>query len=168
MLLGGAGKKYSASKKEIYLRAAAEDALNRMAAAALEDGVTLVASSAYRSYDYQVQVYNRIVAEMGADAADRESSRPGFSQHQSGLACDFGSITDEFADTKAGRWMTGNAARFGWSLSFPDGYESVTGYRWESWHYSYVGIQLALFIDEYFAGIQQYALQFIWQWEGNT
>jgi D-alanyl-D-alanine carboxypeptidase len=167
VLLGGNSKKYIASKKDIYLRAAAEDALNRMGAAAAGEGITLVASSAYRSYDYQVEVYNRIVKEMGAEAADRESSRPGFSQHQTGLACDFGSITDEFAQTKAGKWLTQNAARFGWSLSFPDGYEGVTGYRWESWHYRYVGVPLASFIDEYFGGIQQYALQFIWEWDGS-
>ncbi|MDR1024224.1 MAG: D-alanyl-D-alanine carboxypeptidase family protein, partial [Treponema sp.] len=50
-------------------------------------------------------------------------------------------------------------------ISFPDGYENVTGYRWESWHYRYVGEDLAAFIDTWFGGIQQYALQFIHAWE---
>ncbi|MDR3247555.1 MAG: D-alanyl-D-alanine carboxypeptidase family protein, partial [Treponema sp.] len=57
--------------------------------------------------------------------------------------------------------------RFGWSLSFPDGYESATGYRWESWHYRYVGEDLSAFIDTWFDGIQQYALQFIHAWEDS-
>jgi D-alanyl-D-alanine carboxypeptidase len=61
--------------------------------------------------------------------------------------------------------MRDNAARFGWSLSFPEGYEDVNGYDWESWHYRYVGPELAAFIDAYFGGIQQYALQFIHEWE---
>jgi D-alanyl-D-alanine carboxypeptidase len=136
-----------------------------MAAAAAAEGVILTVSSAYRSYAYQEEVYARNVRELGQEAADRESARPGHSQHQTGLVADFGSIDDSFAKTAAGRWILANAGRFGWSLSFPQGYEEVTGYRWESWHYRYVGRELAYFIDAYFSGIQQYALQFIRAWE---
>ncbi|MDR0400663.1 MAG: M15 family metallopeptidase [Treponema sp.] len=156
---------YELGRPGIQLRRAAAEALERMAAAARSDGVILRASSAYRSYDYQTRVYNRIVEEMGREAADRESARPGRSQHQTGLALDFGSIDDSFAQTRAGRWILENGSRFGWSLSFPDGYEEATGYRWESWHYRYVGEDLAGFIDAWFGGIQQYALQFIHAWE---
>jgi D-alanyl-D-alanine carboxypeptidase len=156
---------YEVGRSGLTLRREAAEALETMAAAARAAGVTLTASSAYRSYGYQAQVYNRIVGELGQDAADRESSRPGYSQHQTGLALDFGSIDDSFAQTRAGRWILENGSRFGWSLSFPDGYEDVTGYRWESWHYRYVGRDLAAFIDTWFGGIQQYALQFIHAWE---
>jgi D-alanyl-D-alanine carboxypeptidase len=159
---------YQVNRPGLTLRAAAADALGEMAAAARLEGITLAASSAYRSYHYQVEVYNRIVREMGQEAADRESARPGFSQHQTGLALDFGSIDDSFAETAAGRWMAANASRFGWSLSFPKGYEALTGYRWESWHYRYVGKELAAFIDNYFGGIQQYALRFLHEWEART
>jgi D-alanyl-D-alanine carboxypeptidase len=164
-LVGLTGGSYQVNRTGLLLRSAAAEALETMAAAAKAEGVTLIASSAYRSYDYQVEVYQRNVRELGREAADRESSRPGYSQHQSGLAADFGSITDAFAETRAGLWMAANAGRFGWSLSFPDGYEEVTGYRWESWHYRYVGPDLAAFIDTYFGGIQQYALRFIYEWE---
>ncbi|MDR2258339.1 MAG: M15 family metallopeptidase, partial [Treponema sp.] len=140
------GGSYQVSRKGLLLRAAAAEALETMAAAAGAEGVTLTASSAYRSYDYQAEVYARNVRESGQETADRESSRPGYSQHQTGLAVDFGSITDAFAQTQAGRWILANGGRFGWSLSFPDGYEAVTGYRWESWHYRYVGPDLAAFI----------------------
>ncbi|MDR1586956.1 MAG: M15 family metallopeptidase [Treponema sp.] len=163
-----AGGSYSVSRKGMLLRRAAADSLEEMAAAAKPQGVSLVVSSAYRSCDYQAEVYSRIVKEMGQAAADRESARPGRSQHQTGLAADFGSIDDSFAGTAAGRWMAANAGRFGWSLSFPDGYEDVTGYRWESWHYRYVGRDLAAFIENYFGGIQQYALQFIHAWEAES
>jgi D-alanyl-D-alanine carboxypeptidase len=60
--------------------------------------------------------------------------------------------------------MAANAGSFGWSLSFPQDMEAVTGYRWESWHYRYTGRDLAAFINTYFDGIQQYALQFIQAW----
>jgi D-alanyl-D-alanine carboxypeptidase len=159
------GGSYRLGRAGLHLREAAAAALGEMAAAAAAGGVTLVASSTYRSYDYQVEVYNRTVAEMGREAADRVSARPGFSQHQTGLVVDFGSIDDSFAATAAGRWMVANASSFGWSLSYPDGYEAVTGYRWESWHYRYVGRELAAFIDNYFDGIQQYALRFLYEWE---
>lgn len=161
------GGAYRAGRSGLMLRQAAEQSLEKMARAAQTEGVTLVASSAYRSYQYQVTVYNRNVREMGEEAADRESARPGNSQHQTGLVIDFGSIDDSFAQTKAGKWLLANAGKFGWSLSFPDGYEEITGYRWESWHYRYVGTALSHFIDAYFNGIQQYALQFLHEWEMN-
>jgi D-alanyl-D-alanine carboxypeptidase len=159
------GGSYAAGRRGLMLRRSAERSLEEMSAAARAEGVTLTASSAYRPYSYQVEVYNRNVRESGQETADRESARPGHSQHQLGLVVDFGSIDDSFAETKAGRWLLANAGSFGWSLSFPDGYEAVTGYRWESWHYRYVGAELAYFIDAYFEGVQQYALQFIYAWE---
>jgi D-alanyl-D-alanine carboxypeptidase len=159
---------YRVNREGHRLRRAAAESLEEMAAAARADGVTLTASSAYRSYEYQVEVYGRNVREMGQEAADRESARPGYSQHQLGLVVDFGaedgSIGDYFVQTAAGRWMAANAGGFGWSLSFPQGLEAATGYRWESWHYRYVGRDLSAFIDNYFDGIQQYALQFIAAW----
>jgi D-alanyl-D-alanine carboxypeptidase len=159
---------YRVSRAGLMLRKAAADSLEEMASAARADGVMLVASSAYRSYDYQEELYSRNVRQMGQAAADRESARPGHSQHQTGLVVDFGSIDDSFAATPAGKWMAANASRFGWSLSYPEGYEQLTGYRWESWHYRYVGKDLAAFIDNYFSGIQQYALRFIYEWENNN
>jgi D-alanyl-D-alanine carboxypeptidase len=155
------GGSYRVNRAGLFLRKAAAASLEEMAAAAKNEGLTLTASSAYRSFNYQVQVYERNVKEMGQQAADRESARPGHSQHQLGLVVDFGSITDAFARTPEGIWLSANASRFGWSLSYPEGYEDVTGYRWESWHYRYVGRELAVFIDNYFNGIQQYALRFI-------
>jgi D-alanyl-D-alanine carboxypeptidase len=158
------GPSYRVNRPGLLLRRPAAEALAEMTAAARAEGVDLLASSTYRSYGYQTEVYARNVRESGQETADRESARPGHSQHQLGLVVDFGSIDDSFADTPAGRWMLVNAGRFGWSLSFPQGYEALTVYRWESWHYSDVGRDLAAFIDAYFGGIQQYALRFLHEW----
>jgi D-alanyl-D-alanine carboxypeptidase len=155
---------YRINRQGLMLRKAAAEALETMAAAARLDGVTMIAASAYRSYQNQEEIYNRNVRQMGQQAADRESARPGHSQHQLGLVLDFHPIDDSFAATSASAWLKTNASSFGWSLSYPDGYEELTGYRWESWHYRYVGQDLAAFIDRYFDGIQQYALQFILAW----
>jgi D-alanyl-D-alanine carboxypeptidase len=167
MTLPRANASYTVSRKGLQLRTTAEQALETMAEAAKKDGVTLLVSSTYRSYDYQKVAYQRAIDEDGQVQADRESAKPGYSQHQTGLVIDFGSIDDSFANTKAGKWLEVNAGRYGWSLSFPKGYESATGYRWECWHYRYVGTDLAHFINTYFMGIQQYALQFINAWVTN-
>ena len=156
---------YQVSRDGLMLRRAAEEALREMAAAAAAEGVILKAGSTYRSAAYQAQVYEREVNNYGREAADRQSARPGTSQHQLGLVVDFTPIDDTFAKTPASQWLLGNAGRFGFSLSFPDGYEEATGYRWESWHYRYVGRDLAAFINTHFDGIQQYALQFIHAWQ---
>ncbi|MFQ3548021.1 MAG: M15 family metallopeptidase [Termitinemataceae bacterium] len=159
VLLGGGT--YRVNRPGMQLRQQAAAALEKMAQAAQQDGVVLVASSAYRSYEYQKQVYERNVRQMGQVAADRESARPGHSQHQLGLAIDFGSIDDSFAETKQSAWLEKHGSRYGWSMSYPKDLEDVTGYRWESWHYRYVGPELAHFIDTYFGSIQQYALLFL-------
>ncbi len=155
---------YLLNRGDLSLRKAAADALEEMAAAAGADGITLLVSSTYRSFAYQKQVYARNAAELGELEANRVSAKPGESQHQLGLAADFGSITNDFAESKAGLWMAENASAYGWSLSFPKDFEDVTGYSWESWHFRYVGKNLSYFIDAYFDGIQQYALQFINEW----
>jgi len=160
----GDTRSYAVSRAGLSLRRDAEAALERMAAAALKDGVTLVASSSYRSWEYQKGLYERNVRELGKEVADRESAPPGASQHQLGTAVDFGSITDDFARTRAGKWLAAHAGEYGWSLSFPDGYEAVTGYRWESWHYRYVGVEAALIQKEWFGDVQQYMIVFIDAW----
>lgn len=151
-------------RNDLSLRTPAEKALRVMGQAAKNDGITLVVSSTFRSYDYQKIVYERNVKQMGQAAADRESARPGTSQHQLGTAVDFGSITDEYAETKAGKWLAANAMDYGWSLSYPKGYEPVTGYRWECWHYRYIGKPACAFQKKWFKNVQQYMIEFIHNW----
>jgi D-alanyl-D-alanine carboxypeptidase len=159
-------KSYRAGIADVMmLRKNAERALEEMASAARAGGVILTVSSAYRSYAYQVGSFDRWTRRLGAAEAEKVSARPGRSQHQLGLAVDFGSISNDFAETTAGRWIKANAARFGWSLSYPREYQDITGYLWESWHYRYVGKDLAAFINTYFDGVQQYALAFLHAWE---
>lgn len=155
---------YLLNRNDLSLRTPVEAGLRKMAAAAKKEGINLVVSSTYRSYDYQKNLYERNVRQLGKAVADRESAPPGASQHQLGVAVDFGSITDEFAQTKQGRWLAENAGTYGWSLSFPDGYEDVTGYRWECWHYRYIGVEAVEFQRKWFSDVQQFMLEFIHAW----
>ncbi len=156
---------YALNRNDLSLTNDAEAALQRMAQAARKEGITLLVSSSYRSYLYQKNLFNRYVRESGEKEAERFSARPGTSQHQLGTVIDFGSITDAFADTTAGKWIYRHGSEYGWSLSFPKGYEAVTGYIWESWHYRYIGKEACAFQKKWFGDIQQYMLEFIDAWK---
>lgn len=118
-----------------------------MAAAAKTDGLVLTLESGYRSYNLQVSLYNRYVAEQGQAVADTQSARPGYSEHQSGLATDLGGTTNPscnveqcYAGTPEGKWIAANAYKYGFIIRYPLGKDSVTGYEYEPWHVRYVGI----------------------------
>ena len=159
---------FDLNKDGMEIRKEAYSALNEMAQAALNDGIRLLVSSAYRSYSYQENLFNYWVSVDGLEEAERESARPGTSQHQLGTAVDFGSISDDFDKTQMGQWIYKNAADYGWSLSFPKGYEDVTGYRWECWHFRYIGKNACLFQQKWFGGIQQFMLEFIDCWKNTN
>ena len=156
---------YNVSRGNLYLRSPAEKSLAEMGAAARKAGLTLLVSSTYRSYDYQVVVYNKIVAQDGQAEADRVSARPGTSQHQTGAVVDFGSIDESYEETKPGKWLLANASRFGWSLSFPRDMEDVTGYKYECWHFRFVGKKACAFQEKWFGDVQQFMLEFIDAWK---
>ena len=131
-----------------------------MTEAARIDGIELVYSSTFRSFEYQKKLYEGYVASYGQEEADRFSARPGTSQHQLGTTIDFGSITPEFGDTPAGRWLYEHAWEYGFSLSYPDGKEDLTGYLFEIWHYRYITPTGTRFEREFFNGLLQQMLEF--------
>ena len=153
--------KLDVSSADVSVRKAIMPAVLAMTRAARADGVTLVFSAGYRSYAYQVTVYEREVRKYGKETADRESAQAGMSQHQLGTAIDFGSITDAFAGTRAGKWLAAHGGEYGFSQSYPRGYEEVTGYRYESWHYRYITRAGATLQREFFGDVQQYLLEFL-------
>ncbi len=148
------------NRSDLSLRMVLMPDLLAMIEAAEQDGVSLLVSSTYRSYDYQAGLFQRNVERFGEERARTFSAEPGASQHQLGTAIDFGDITPAFAETAAGRWVRDNAHNFGFSLSYPQGFEELTGYIWEPWHYRWI-TRLGTEIErEFFGGIQQYLLEF--------
>lgn len=130
------------------LRAEAARAARAMMDAAKAEDVTLTVSSAYRSYAVQQQTYQHWVSVNGQQLADQLSARPGYSEHQTGLAIDFSSpegcrLEECYEDTRAGRWLAKNAPNYGFILRFPKGRQAITGYLFEPWHYRYLGKDLA-------------------------
>ena len=125
-------------------------ALKQMAAGMKKAGAgTIWLNSGYRSYATQAQVHARQVARLGKAAGERLAARPGYSEHQTGLAADVSAIGQGcaiqtcFSKTKAGRWLAANSWQYGWILRYPDRQTSVTGYQFEPWHFRYVGVELA-------------------------
>ncbi len=141
----------------------AKAAFDKMATAAKAEGIELVAFSGYRSYEYQTSLYDRYVAKDSKDAADRYSARPGYSEHQSGLAFDIGEkgredlwLTSEFGETKAGQWLVNNAHKYGFILRYPEGKEDITGFMYESWHFRYLEGDLAKKVYEAGVTLEEY------------
>lgn len=124
-------------------------AINSMAAAAATDGINIYCQSGFRSFETQQRLYNNYSKRDGFQAADIYSARPGHSEHQSGLACDLCSkdnsacINSDFDDSNEAKWLSNNAYKFGLILRYPEGKTNETGYKFESWHYRYVGTELA-------------------------
>ena len=139
-------------KKEVY------DKYVSMWKAANEQGLRLLVNSSYRTFEDQQNEYDM--------SNDDYASRPGFSEHQTGLALDI--VTDniignEFENTDEFKWLQENAHLYGFILRYPKDKEYITGYNYESWHYRYVGKELAtkvkesgLTYDEYYAYYCEY------------
>ena len=134
---------------ERSLRAVLMPDLEKLVAAAGNAGVTIYVGSGYRSYATQASLFASNVRQHGEAKANRFSSRPGHSEHQSGLAVDFGGIDracwveDCFEQTTASKWLAAHAHEYGFILRYPKGKEKITGYQYEPWHFRYVGRELA-------------------------
>lgn len=130
--------------------AAVAPQLQLLSEAAQKDGLALDVESAYRSYEFQDKLYNTYVGSQGQTTADRYSAKPGYSEHQTGLAVDVGNAKDSgcnvkacFADTVEAAWLAKNAHVYGFIIRYPKGKDSITGYAYEPWHLRYVGTSLA-------------------------
>ncbi|WP_044336544.1 M15 family metallopeptidase [Rossellomorea aquimaris] len=140
--------------EKAYLRKEAAEQLEIMFTSAKAEGVMLTAISGYRSYEYQKMLLEREIAQFGKEKAVMAVAPPGQSEHQSGLAMDISSqsnnfqVNIEFADTKEGKWLAENAYKYGFILRYPEDKVSITQYQYEPWHFRYVGKDAAKVIYE--------------------
>lgn len=144
----------------------AQSAFEALRAEALKSNIDLTAFSTFRDFARQKELYEGYVAKDGQEKADRYSARPGFSEHQTGLAFDIGESGAEqhwaaasFGGTEAGEWVAENAHRYGFILRYPEGKEQLTGYMHESWHFRYVGKEVAKEIYEADITLEEYLEQ---------
>lgn len=141
--------RFTDDNEEMKLRRPAAEALEKMTADAKKAGLSIMLASGYRSYSLQTIVYNNFVSTQGKDIADTQSARPGFSEHQTGLAADLEPINrsceieDCFAETSEGKWLATNSYKYGFILRYPSNAQSIVGYKYEPWHFRFIGRELA-------------------------
>lgn len=127
--------------------AEAREAFERMKTDAANEGIYLNAFSTYRSYYTQERLYSNYVYTYGQAPTDTFSARPGFSEHQTGLAFDIGGLDRslwaqvDFMYTEEAKWLKENCHKYGFILRYPEGKEWKTGYMYESWHFRYIGVE---------------------------
>lgn len=124
--------------------------LKQLLAGSKRAGNPLAVVSGYRSYGYQQSVFGNLAAEQGKASAEMWSAKPGYSEHQTGLAADLDlagrstcSLQPCFGKTRGGRWLAANAWRYGFIVRYTKANTSITGYSPEPWHIRYVGKPLA-------------------------
>lgn len=141
----------------------ANNAFNQMSADAANEGITLFVNSSYRSYWEQAELYNTYVYQRGKEEADKVSSRPGHSEHQTGLTFDVNTTEFSFENTPEAKWLAENCWKYGFIIRYPKGKEDITGYAYEPWHIRYIGkenarkiTQSGKCLEEYFGITSKY------------
>lgn len=138
------------------MREDAAEALEEMYAACKEEtGMTLISVSGYRAYRSQYNIYHRKLVRVKNNEAKAQEyvAPPGASEHQTGLAMDVGqknaaALNEKFRNTVGGKWVAANCWRFGFILRYGETWEDITGYKYEPWHFRYVGKKFAKEIHE--------------------
>ena len=134
-----------------------EEAFEKLCEDAAKEGLDIYQGSGYRSYDFQVKVYNSQVSGYSKEYADTWSARPGHSEHQTGYTIDCNTITNEgFADSREGKWLAEHCHEYGFIIRYPKGKEDITGYEYESWHIRYIGVKDATAIYEQELTLEEY------------
>jgi len=138
------------NSRGLELRDVAATALEAMAKEMIFQGAgQMFVNSAYRSYDYQLELFVDKVEQYGEAEALVRSAKAGHSEHQTGLAVDVSvpaqgcAIMQCFGDTEAGKWIAENSWKFGYIVRYERDTTSITGYTYEPWHLRYVGTEIA-------------------------
>lgn len=147
-----------------YLRKKARKQFEKLSYDAKEKGYQIVAVSAYRDYKYQDKLFKSYVKEKGEVYALKCSAKAGHSEHQTGLSLDvMGSNHDYdlFEQSNEFDWMFHNAHKYGFILRYPKGKEHITGFKYEPWHYRYVGNEVASIIYTQNITLEEYYYKYI-------
>lgn len=154
-----------ALSENIYMQSEAGAALEDLFAGAAADGITLYATSGFRSYSTQKAIYERKLERMSERAANASVAKPGYSEHQTGLAMDveghssLGSgLVEEFGETPEGIWLAEHCHEYGFIIRYPKDKTDITGYVYEPWHIRYVGKDAAAEITALGVTFEEYIL----------
>ena len=154
-------RKY-ASEDDLLCNRVAFEAFKRMSQKALDEDYHIVINSAYRSYQDQEDIIKTYLESYGQNYVDKFVAKPGYSEHQTGLAFDIGSENvSVFANSKEFKWIQEHAHEFGFIYRFSKNGENITGFRNEPWHIRYVGEKAAKYIYENKLTLEEYWALFL-------
>jgi len=156
-------KQYSYGENQM-LTSETYNAFLEMYNAAKSEDLTLIINSSFRSYEEQEEIYNEFLSSRGEEYANKIAAKPGYSEHQTGMAIDiqtYGSTASTFEEFDEFKWLQQNAYKYGFILRYPKDKEYLTGYEYESWHYRYVGVEVATYIHENNITFDEYYAYFI-------
>jgi zinc D-Ala-D-Ala carboxypeptidase len=143
------------NSRGLRLTDAAATALERMAVQMhLDKAGQMFVNSAYRTYEYQSELFLQKIDQYGEAEALLRSAKAGYSEHQTGLAVDVSvpaqgcAIMACFGDTVGGKWIAENSWRFGYVIRYEQETSQITGYTYEPWHLRYIGVPLAKMYHE--------------------
>lgn len=145
----------SPGSEEMKMQSPAALALVTMFNTAKSQGINLKLSSGYRSFATQSNLYNYYVKVDGQAQADKESARPGYSEHQTGWAADIMpsngacAIQQCFGTTPEGKWLKANSYKYGFIIRYTTADQDITGYEAEPWHIRYIGKALASYMRDH-------------------
>lgn len=152
------------SKNGLKLNKEAYESFKIMAKVMKEDNLHIRIVSAYRSYNYQENLYNNYLKYDPKEIVDTYSARPGYSEHQTGLAIDVDNTLinyDKFHLTQEFTWMKNNAYKYGFILRYGIDQQKITGYKYEPWHFRYVGKNIAEYIYKKNITYEEYYYEFL-------
>lgn len=147
------------------IRKVAYDAFINMWNDAYKENIYLIINYSYQNYNDQKKVYDSYKDSKGTDYADGIAARPGYSEHQTGLALDIfskeNSLTSNFKGSTAYTWLINNAHKYGFIERYPDDKQNITGFAPEAWHWRYVGIEAATYIHNNNITFEEYYAYFV-------
>lgn len=133
----------------ISVRKEAADKFNEIYIELKKQGLNVAVSSGWRSFGHQQRLLNNWTQMVGAKNANNYAAIPGYSEHHLGTVVDMltpengYSISPSYFNTRTFKWMSENAHKYGFVLSYPQGKTQITGYNPEGWHWRYVGVDTA-------------------------
>lgn len=158
---------FRVNKLNMQLEQRAYKSLSRMIDNAKRENISLLIISAWRSFERQKELFQYYTEIYGEKETRKFCAVPGYSQHQLGTTLDFGNLSNSFSHTPEGIWLKNNAQFYGWSLSYPEGEEELTGYRAEDWHWRWIGVDAVAMQNEFFHHSQQKLLEFWHEYAGS-
>lgn len=164
-------EKVPVDKKSIQLRKEAAQALSSMIEDMNAKDIELSVVSGYRGYDYQLGLFRRETEKQIALGKNKENAEktastitaiPGASEHQTGLTVDVsnnGTLTEQFSNTSAGKWLDENAYKYGFILRYEADKKPITKIIFEPWHFRYVGKPHAEYMKKNELALEEYIEQ---------